>query len=190
MSVHVLGLARRFARVLVWISGSLMIGASFLVTGDVLARRLFNVSLGGADEITGYCFAVGTTLSLAYALFERAHIRIDAVYGLMPRRAQVVADIVGLVLLTGFTGLIAWMASGLVYDTLVNGSRSITPLTVPLAIPQIPWLAGWIFAFLAGVLVLALALVRMVRSGTTGASDLVGVRSTRETIEDELELAP
>ncbi|MEO1749103.1 MAG: TRAP transporter small permease, partial [Pseudomonadota bacterium] len=150
-------MAHRLSRLLAWIGGGMLLGASALVTVDVLARRLFNTTLGGADEITGYCFAVGTSLSLAFALFERAHIRIDAAYQFMPTRIRITLDIIGVAALTGFTALIAWMGWGLVADTLQYNSRSITPLNVPLAIPQIPWLMGWFFAVVAGVLLLITA---------------------------------
>ena len=175
------GLARRLA----WFGGALLIGASIVVTIDVVCRRLFNVTLGGADEFTGYCFAVGTSLSLSFALFERAHIRIDALYGFAGPRLRAAADLFGLVLLTALTGLIALMAWELVADTLAYNSRSITPLKVPLAIPQIPWLIGWLFAVFSGVILLIGAIARLKRHDVEMASRLIGIKSTREAIEDE-----
>lgn len=175
------GLSRRLA----WFGGALLIAASLIVTIDVLCRRLFNVTLGGADEFTGYCFAVGTSLSLSFALFERAHIRIDALYGFAGPRLKAAADLLGMVLLTAFTGLIAWMAWGLVADTLAYNSRSITPLKVPLAIPQIPWLIGWLFAVVSGVVLLIGAIARLKRQGAAASGELIGIKSTAEAIEDE-----
>jgi len=175
------GIARRLA----WLGGALLIGASLIVTIDVICRRLFNITLGGADEFTGYCFAVGTSLSLSFALFERVHIRIDALYGFAGPRLRAAADLVGLILLTGFTALVAMMAWDLVADTLQYNSRSITPLKVPLAIPQIPWLIGWVFAVFSGLLLLLGAVARLKRQDAPAASQLIGIKSTRETIEDE-----
>ena len=43
---------------LVWLSGALLIAAAAMVTVDVILRKLFNWSLGGADEITGYVFGI------------------------------------------------------------------------------------------------------------------------------------
>ncbi|WP_394688994.1 TRAP transporter small permease subunit [Hoeflea sp.] len=175
------GTARRLA----WFGGTLLIAASVLVTIDVICRKLFNISLGGADEFTGYCFAVATSLSLSYALFERVHIRIDALYGFAGPRLRAAADLFGVALLTGFTALVAMMAWGLVADTLEYNSRSITPLKVPLAIPQIPWLIGWLFAVFSGVLLLVGAIARLRREGAEASSQLIGIKSTKETIEDE-----
>lgn len=178
--------AHRISRGLAWFGGALLLGASVMVTIDVLSRRLFNVTLGGADEITGYCFAVGTSLSLAFALFERAHIRIDAAYNFAGPKIRVVADLLGVLLLTIFTGLIALMAFGLVADTLQYGSRSITPLKVPLAIPQIPWLAGWMFAVIAGVILFIASLRRIIQEGPKAAAPLIGIKTVDETIAEEI----
>lgn len=178
-------LAHRFSRLLAWIGGGLLLGASVMITIDVLARKFFNVTLGGSDEITGYCFAVGTSLSLAFALFERAHIRIDAAYQFLGPRARITADLLAVIALTAFTALVAAMAWGLVADTLQFGSRSITPLRVPLAIPQIPWLIGWLFAVFAGALLTITALVRIAGSGADAARPLIGIKTVDETIQDE-----
>jgi len=154
-----------FSRVLVWIGGGLILASSLLVTAEVLMRKLLNVSIGGADELSGYAFGIATTLGFAFALFERAHIRVDALYGLFPRPLKVMASLFGLVLLTGFAALVSMTAWSMVADTLHHGSHSITPMRTPLAWPQVPWLAGWIY---------------MER-----ADALVGMKSVQEQIEDE-----
>ena len=141
--------ARQLSQVLVWIGGGLILASAVLVTIEVFVRKFLNVSLGGADELSGYAFGVATTCAFAYALFERAHIRVDALYSLFPRALRLVLSAIGLGLLLGFAGVASWMAWSMVADTLQYGSRSITPMRVPLAIPQIPWLFGWIF-FRAG----------------------------------------
>ncbi len=180
-----LTMARRFSHVLVWIGGSLILLSAFLVTIEVFARKFFNISLGGADELSGYAFGVATTCAFAYALFERAHIRVDALYNLFPRPLRIIVSLIGLALLIGFAGVAGWMAFSMVADTLQHGSRSITPMRVPLAIPQIPWLFGWLFFVLAGVLLLVAALKRCVANDLAGAERLVGTKSIEEQIDDE-----
>lgn len=55
---------RRLARLLVWIGGSGLLFAAFMVTVDVILRDLFAMTIGGADEISGYIFAVSTAFAL------------------------------------------------------------------------------------------------------------------------------
>lgn len=177
--------AHRLSRALVWLGGTLLIGSAALVTVEVVIRKLFNVSLGGADEISGYAFGVATALALSFALLERAHIRVDAFYALFPRWLRIASDLLGAVLLTGFMLVVTVMATQLVADTLQHGSRSITPLRTPLIIPQAAWLLGWIFAVCCGALLIAGALYRLVRRDHRGASRLIGIKSVSELIDDE-----
>lgn len=177
--------ARSLSHVLVWIGGSLILLSAILVTIEVFVRKLFNISLGGADELSGYAFGVATTFAFAYALFERAHIRVDALYNLFPRSLRVVLSVFGLALLIGFASFASWMAFGMVLDTLEHGSRSITPMRVPLAIPQIPWLLGWLFFVLVGVLLMLSALKRLIAGDLAGADGLIGTKTVEEQIDDE-----
>ena len=126
-------IAHGFSRILVWISGVMILGSAFLVTFEVFARKLFNYSIGGADEISGYTFGVATTLGLAFALFERAYIWVDALFILLPRILRIVLNFFGLALMIGFAGIVTLMAWDMVADTLKFGSRSITPMRTPLA---------------------------------------------------------
>lgn len=175
----------RFSRLLVWVGGSMILLSALLVTLEIFLRKFANISLGGADEISGYAFGVATTLGFAYALFERAHIRVDALFMVLPRPAQIALNFLGLALLTGFAGIIASMGWDMVADTMTHGSRSITPMRTPLAWPQVPWLAGWLFFVLCGCLLFLAALVSILRGDSAGADRLIGMKSLDEQIEDE-----
>lgn len=173
------------SRVLVWIGGSLILASAFLVTVEVFMRKLLNMSIGGADELSGYAFGVATTLGFAFSLFERAHIRVDALYALFPLLLKVIASLIGLALLIGFAGFVTVTAWSMVADTLEHGSRSITPMRTPLAWPQIPWLAGWIFFVFCGVLLFLRALMSALNGDLASADRLIGMKSIAEQIEDE-----
>lgn len=170
---------------LTWAGGTLILLSAFLVTLEVILRKLFNVSLGGADEISGYAFGVATAFAFSFALFERAHIRVDALMGVIPRKLHPLINLLGLALLIGFAAVVVAMVWGLVGDTIKHGSRSITPMRVPLAIPQIPWLIGWILFVASGVLLGLVAVKRLVAGDHDGAQLLIGVKSIDEQIEDE-----
>ncbi|MEM9605219.1 MAG: TRAP transporter small permease [Pseudomonadota bacterium] len=175
----------RTSRVLVWIGGALILGSAVLVTVEVVLRKLFNTSIGGADELSGYAFAVATSLGFAYALFERAHIRVDALLVVLPRGARIALSFFGLALLIGFAAVIGWQAWALVGDTLQYGSRSITPLRTPLAIPQIPWLLGWGFFVLCGIVLFVAALWNLLKGDPAATERLIGVKTLDEQIQDE-----
>lgn len=176
----------RLSRWLVWFGGALILGSAVLVTVEVFVRKLFNMSIAGADEISGYAFGVATSLGLAFALFERAHIRVDALFLVLPRPLRIFLNFFGLALLIGFAGIVTWMAFGLVADTLEHGSRSITPMRTPLAIPQIPWLAGWMFFVLCGVLLFVGSLFATLTGNAAEGERRIGVKTLEEQIHDEI----
>ncbi|WP_052261728.1 TRAP transporter small permease subunit [Leisingera sp. ANG-M1] len=176
---------RKLSLWLTWAGGTLIVLSAFLVTLEVLLRKIFNISLGGADEISGYAFGVATAFAFSFALFERAHIRVDALMGILPRKLHPLINMLGLALLIGFAGIVAVMVWSMVADSVQHGSRSITPLRVPLALPQIPWLLGWLLFVASGVLIGLVALRRLAKGDQAGVQDLIGVKSIDEQIEDE-----
>ncbi|MEP3232196.1 MAG: TRAP transporter small permease [Hyphomicrobiales bacterium] len=180
-----LNLSEKFSHVLVWIGGGLIILSALLVTLEVFLRKVFNVSIGGADELSGYAFGIATTFGLAYALFQRAHIRVDAAYNLFPAWLKLIADFVGIILLASFAGVITVMSWQLVADTLTHNSHSITPLRTPLKYPQIPWLFGWIYFVFCSVLLILTAVIALIKRDIKGAEALIGAKTLDEQVEEE-----
>jgi TRAP-type C4-dicarboxylate transport system permease small subunit len=76
----------------VWAGGALLFLAAFTVSVDVLARKLFTISLGGADELSGYAFAIGTAWAFSFALLRRANVGGDALYQHLPSKVWAVLD--------------------------------------------------------------------------------------------------
>ena len=156
---RLLGINERIAHLAVWVGGALMIFAACMVTLDVLLRKFLSVTLGGADEISGYLFAIATVWAFSYAALHRVNVRIDALYTHFPRPLRAALDLLGLALLTGFVLLLTWRATLLFTDTVENWSRSITPLQTPLAIPQSLWLAGLLLFSFTLVLIMTASVV-------------------------------
>jgi TRAP-type mannitol/chloroaromatic compound transport system permease small subunit len=90
-----------------------------------------------------------------------------------------------MIMLISFAFVVVYNVWSMVGDTLDNGSRSITPMRVPLALTQIPWLIGWMFFVFSGTLLCLVAIKRMMAGDADGTQDLIGVKSLDEQIEDE-----
>lgn len=173
------------SRIAVWIGGSLLLFAACLTTVDVFLRKIFNWSFGGADEIAGYMFAIATAFAFAFALLQRANVRIDALYIVLPKPVRLVFDILGFLLLASFIALIAERSFNVWWNSYVNSSVSITPLVTPLALPQGFWFAGMVFCVLIIILMLVRLFVAAVQGDWLRVSELIGARSLEEEIEEE-----
>lgn len=181
----VMGGLAMLARSGLWFGGALILFASILIGIDVFLRKVFVVSIGGADELAGYALAIGTAWALAATLLDRAHIRIDSLYLMMPGAVRIVLDLVGLVLLVGFFALMFWYGIGVVEQSWVSGSRSQSALQTPLIVPQAIWLIGLAMFILVGAALFVAALARLVRGDSAGVAMLIGTRSAEEEVAEE-----
>ena len=174
------------ARLGVWASGALFLAAAFLISVDVTARKVFSFTIGGSDELSGYCLAMGAAWSYAFALLHRANIRVDALYKYFARPVRAVLDVLALVALAAFMAVVAYYAWEVLAASVRFGSRANTPLQSPLWIPQAIWLAGLAFFLLALFLVTLKALVLFSRRNYSGLDRIAGLPSAREEVEEEL----
>ncbi|MGQ0546814.1 MAG: TRAP transporter small permease subunit [Betaproteobacteria bacterium] len=178
---------RRLTRFGLWLGGGLVLLAALLIGVDVTLRKFFNASIGGADELAGYALALGTAWSLGAALVDRAHIRIDSLYGLFPRWLRLALDFAGLALLIAFFGLIARHGWSVAQQSWASGSRSQSALQTPTVLPQAIWLAGLAFFFLVGLALLARAALLASRGEAAAAEKLISTRSAAEEVQKEIE---
>lgn len=182
----VLAVTRRISRFGLWFGGTLVLLAAVLIGVDVVIRKLFSLSIGGADELAGYALAIGTSWGLGAALIERAHIRIDSLYVLFPNALRVVLDIAGLVLFVGFFAMVTWHARLVLDQSWVSGSRSQSAIETPVILPQVLWFGGLLLFFAVGVVLLIEALRRLLRGDVQAAVQLVGTRSAEEEVRLEM----
>lgn len=174
------------ARVAVWIGGGLLILSAFMVTLDVLLRDFVGVTLGGADEMSGYVFAISTAWALPYALICRTNVRIDALYLLVGERFRSLLDIFGLLLLGVFIFPLTWRVWLMLEDSYKFWTKSITPLQTPVAIPQTLWFAGLLLLCLTLLLIVVMSLARLARGDDAGVRELSGARTIDEETQESL----
>ncbi|WP_342132035.1 TRAP transporter small permease subunit [Hydrogenophaga sp. OTU3427] len=141
---------QRIENLLATVFGGIFLLLSAVVTVETLSRKLFNISLQGADELGGYALAVGSTIAFSLALMGRNHIRVDVFHEHFPRRLQAILNWLAIVTLALFGAFIAWIAFKVIGDTLQYGSTAQTPWATPLIWPQSVWYVGLVvFALVA-----------------------------------------
>lgn len=177
----------RIETVLATTFGAIFLGLAAVVTVETLARKLFNVSIQGADELGGYALAVGSTIAFSLALMGRNHIRVDVFHERFPRRLQAALNWLSIASLAALGAFIAWIAFKVIGDTLQYGSTAQTPWATPLIWPQGVWYAGLVtFALVAAGYTL-----RATRLVLTGRIDTLNhdfhPKSAKEELKEELE---
>ena len=179
-------LAQRLETVLANVFGGVFLLLAVVVTVETLARKLFNISLQGADELGGYALAVGSTIAFSLALFGRNHIRVDVFHERFPTRVQAVLNWVSMLSMAAFALFIAWVAWKVIVDTLQYGSTAQTPWATPLIWPQSVWYAGLaVFALVATGL--AFKATRLLAAGRIDQLNRdFPPKSAKEELEEEL----
>ena len=184
-SHSMLVLATTVSRWGVWGGGILTLLSASLVCFDVIVRKLFAISVGGADELSGYAFAISTTWSLALVVLERANVRVDILYQHFSIRVAAMLDWVSLVALAVFLTMLTRYSFEVLTTSWIQKSFANTPLATPLWIPQGLWFIGMVWM----VFVLALMLSRASRALVTGdyqsINKLAGARLSKEEALEE-----
>lgn len=172
----------RISRIFAWLGGLLVLVAALLISLDVLTRNILGSTFFESFELGSYAFAACVALGMSYALTSKAHIRIEVVYSLFPRRFRVVLDVMAIMFLAVAASVLAWFAAQTVYDSYSIGAHSNTTLAVPLVLPQGLWLAGLGWFALTTVWLAASSLLHL----SHGRPDLVlreiGVPALQEEI--------
>lgn len=140
----------RLSDVLAVAAGWAILGLSVLILFDVVARKLFGMTVGGTDELGGYVLAVSAAFGFAYALAEKAHIRVDMVLDHISLRARAVLHLAALIAISMYAGVLLWRGALVVFASWQLSATASTGLGLPLVVPQGLWVAGLaLFAVMA-----------------------------------------
>jgi TRAP-type C4-dicarboxylate transport system permease small subunit len=174
------------ARYGVWFGGGLILLAAFVVSFDVTIRKLLNISLGGADEFSGFALAIGSAWAFGFALLERGHVRIDSVYTILPRPVCAMLDILGLSVFGIFMFVMAWQGTGVFMESVRNSTVTLSVIAWPLRYPQFLWVAGlWWFVVIV-VLLWIRAVLTMVRGDFLRVQKQIGSKTVQEEVNEEM----
>lgn len=167
------------------VGGAFLLAAALLVSFEILARRLLFLPFNVGTELSTYALAVGASWSFAYALLQRAHVRIDVLRRPLPPLARAVLDILALTSLVVFGLILTWHVWGSVQMSWRLGAKQNTPLATPLVVPQGLWLWGiaWFTA------VAALETARTVWALVRGDAATLNRIAAPLGVEDELDEA-
>jgi TRAP-type C4-dicarboxylate transport system permease small subunit len=169
------------------IGGAMLLIASILICIDITLRYTLALTLGGADELSGYALAISSAWGFSAALFSRSHIRIDTVYvRLKSITARALLDLINLATIIFFFGMVTFYAWGVVKQSWVSDSHSLSEIEAPLIIPQGLWFAGLVFFVAVALLLLARGLLAFAQGRYGELFALIGSKSALDEAEEEI----
>jgi TRAP-type C4-dicarboxylate transport system permease small subunit len=169
----------------VWFGGALMLASVLLICFDVFARKYFGFTTGGADELSGYAFAISTSWALAFVVLHRGNVRVDALYEHLPFRLTALLDWASLVALGVFMVFLTYHAYSVAQTSWLQNSAANTQLGTPLWVPQGLWVLGLGWMCVVLTLMLIRASAALVTGDLATVKALCGVRSATEEAREE-----
>ena len=167
------------------IGGYVLLGLSFLIVFEVIARKLFDFSLQGVDEIGGYVVAITGTFGFAYALIERTHTRIDIVLDHVPSQLRNLLNVLAYGLVAAASVFMLRYAYEALNESILFGSLSPTPLQTIMWIPQSLWVAGLVWFSVTALAILVHLLLLQFRDSEL-AFRLYGPPTIQQEVDREM----
>ena len=169
----------------VWLGGALLFLTSAMIAVEVILRKAFAISMGGADELSSYVLAISCSWAFGYALMRKAHIRIDILHTRLPGSLRATLDIVSLLIFLAYIAPLVYFSSLVFKTSWIRDSTANTPLQTPLWLPQGLWLCGLIVFLFTIVVLLLGTIIRLLKRDSAGAAELSGPTTLEEEIKEE-----
>lgn len=181
---------RAVLRGLAIVVGWTLLALCVFIVVSALLRKFFDIAIQGANEYGGYILAVSMGFGFAYAILDRAHIRITILRDMFGDGIRAALDVFAMIVLTIFAANIAYSAYSVLSASWRMNAHATTALQTPLAVPQALWTLSLLF-FAVTCAVLALGgIVACLRKNWAFVERFLGTRSTDEDIKEELRVIP
>ena len=167
----------QFSKLIARLGGLIILLSAILVSMEVISR---NLGLGirfHAFDLTNYGFAAAIAFGFAFALTQKANIRIDFVYQILPIKVKAMLDIASIFLVSALAFGMAYFAWKVVTQSLQLGARPNSTLEMPLALPQTIWALGlsW-FSFISLCVLISAIRTVMKKNGWALAHSHFGIQ--------------
>ena len=131
-----------------WAAALCMVGVLAMVLTSILGRQ-FHFHLPGTDAYAGYAMAAAGFLALAHTLKKGEHIRVTLLIGRLSGGTRRVLEMWSLSVAVLLSGLFAFYACRLVWQSHAFNDMSTSNDATPLWIPQLAMAVGTVLLFVA-----------------------------------------
>ncbi|MFI8750443.1 TRAP transporter small permease [Vreelandella lionensis] len=128
-----------------------LVGLMLLTVYAVLARYVFRSPSIHALEVSQYLLLVISWMSIGWVLIVGRHVRMEALYNVLPRTLKLSANLISKLAIILFSGVLIWAGSVNVMTALEKGYRSSSLLSFPMWVPYLLIPLGGILLLLAAL---------------------------------------
>jgi TRAP-type C4-dicarboxylate transport system permease small subunit len=133
-----------------WLAAVFMVALLISVLLSIVGRE-FGFHVKGTDAYAGYCMAAAGFLALAHTLKRGEHIRVTLLLGALPAAARRALELWSLACAVALSGLLAFYAARLVWQSRAFNDISTGSDATPLWLPQLGMALGTLILFIAFV---------------------------------------
>jgi TRAP-type C4-dicarboxylate transport system permease small subunit len=133
-----------------WLAALFMVALLVAVLLSIGGRE-FNFHVKGTDAYAGYFMAAAGFLALAHTLKRGEHIRVSLLLGALPAGARRAMELFAHGLAVALSGLLAFYACRLVWQSRAFNDISTGNDATPLWLPQLGMAVGTLIMFVAFV---------------------------------------
>lgn len=131
-----------------WLAALFLMGVLAMVLLSIVSR-LLHFHVPGTDAYAGYAMAGAGFLALAHTLKRNEHIRVTLIVGRLRGRARRALELWSLGVAVLLSGLFAFYAARLVWQSRLFNDISTANDATPLWLPQLLMAAGTLVLFVA-----------------------------------------
>lgn len=128
-----------------------LVGLMLLTVYAVFTRYLFRSPSIHALEVSQYLLLVISWMSIGWVLIVGQHVRMEALYNVLPGFLKKVADVMSKLAVVIFCGVVIWAGSVNVMTAMDKGYRSSSLLSFPMWVPYTLIPVGGILLLMATI---------------------------------------
>lgn len=144
-----MNLLRRIDQILLFLEKFVLrvsiISASVMLITNVIGRKVFNHSLTFSEEVGGFFILATTFIGIGYGARIGRHIRMSAVFDLLPSRFQKIT----IIIINGFTSIILFLLTYYAYGYFLK-VKKLGIVTPALQYPRYIFIAFVVAGFFIG----------------------------------------
>jgi len=153
---------RGISRFFVWMTMFFIVALMLLMVAEVFLRSVFGKAILGSTEWACMLLLFELT-SIGAAVLSNRLIKVNMVTVKFSAKAQVILDIIMLVLCSGIIGLVAWRQFMFAMKSMSDGTKYVT-----LGLPQWPFIVLFSLAYGVGAITTISVLIRKIVNAAKG----------------------